>query len=298
VSWPASAALADVGFQDSYRVVHPDPVADPGFTWTPGGPEARDDDVFDRIDWVLSAGPAAAVGSSVVGEASDPQVELGFPGRFPTDHRGVVSTFDVTPQVAPPMVSPAQRRVAAHEGSRLRVRFNATGSADELVAIVPSNGRRPVAETSTGGRTSGSVTLATRGLATGRYDVVLRDAATGRTTASAPIWVYEHAGTRVTTGAGTYRVGEPVVVSWTAAPGQHLDWVGLFRCHRTCDDPGSYLAYRYTRTRIAGTLAFSRRELPGETSSWPLPPGEYVARLLVDDSYRVAGTSRRFSVVR
>jgi endonuclease/exonuclease/phosphatase family metal-dependent hydrolase len=61
VRWPASAALAAAGFADSYRVVHPDPVADPGFTWTPGGPEGRTDDVFDRIDWVLSAGPATAV---------------------------------------------------------------------------------------------------------------------------------------------------------------------------------------------------------------------------------------------
>ena len=73
--WPASATLAGAGFVDSYRAVHPDPLADPGFTWTPGGPEARTHDVFDRIDWVLAAGPATAVASRLVGETGQP------PGR-------------------------------------------------------------------------------------------------------------------------------------------------------------------------------------------------------------------------
>ncbi len=41
VAWPASKALADAGFGDSYRDAHPDPVADPGYTWSPGGPETR-----------------------------------------------------------------------------------------------------------------------------------------------------------------------------------------------------------------------------------------------------------------
>ena len=40
VDWPVSRALADAGFRDSYREVHPNPLAVPGFTWTPGGPES------------------------------------------------------------------------------------------------------------------------------------------------------------------------------------------------------------------------------------------------------------------
>jgi hypothetical protein len=89
-----------------------------------------------------------------------------------------------------------------------------------------------------------------------------------------------------------------VTVSWDRAPGQHLDWVGLYRCRRTCDEPGSYLAYRYTRTRIEGSLAFSDAVAPGEGAPpWPLPPGQYVARLLVDDSYRVVALTTRFRVV-
>ena len=52
VDWPVSRALATAGFRDSYRAVHPDPVAIPGFTWTPGGPESDPREVHDRIDWV------------------------------------------------------------------------------------------------------------------------------------------------------------------------------------------------------------------------------------------------------
>ena len=35
--------------------------------------------------------------SRLVGETGNPQVDLAAPGRFPTDHRGVVSTFEVRP---------------------------------------------------------------------------------------------------------------------------------------------------------------------------------------------------------
>ena len=301
VRWPASAALAGAGFVDSYRSVHPDPVADPGFTWTPGGPEGRAQDVFDRIDWVLSAGPAAAVSSRLVGETGNPQVDVATPGRFPTDHRGVVSTFDVAPLEAPPSVSPSERRVIVGAGSRLRVRFHGTGGAGEVVALVTRSGAdgQPVVARSTGGRTSGGVSLPTSRLSAGRYRVVLRDTTTGETSAQSPIWVYERdTRARMTTNAEVYRPGQRVTVSWDRAPGQHLDWIGLYRCHRTCDVPGSYLAYRYTRTRIEGSLTLSDAVAPGEGAPpWPLPPGQYVARLLVDDSYRVVAQTPRFTVL-
>ena len=292
VRWPASATLADAGFVDSYRSVHPDPVADPGFTWTPGGPEGRTKDVFDRIDWVLSAGPATAVSSRLVGERGNPQVDIALAGRFPTDHRGVVSTFEITPAPAPPTVSPSDRRVVAGDGSRLQVRFHGTGAAGEVVAIVGGP------EASTGGRTSGAVSLPTSGLSSGRHDVVLRDTTTGATLTRSPIWVYQRGShARMTTDAVTYRSGQRVTVSWDRAPGEHLDWIGLYRCHRTCDEPGSYLAYRYTRTRIEGSLTLSDVAAPGEGAPpWPLPPGQYVARLLIDDSYRVIAQTPRFTV--
>jgi hypothetical protein len=214
----------------------------------------------------------------------------------------VVSTFEVTPLEAPPAVSPSERRVLVGDGSRLHVRFHGTGGVGEVVAVVAAAGSdgELLAERTTGGRASGGVSLPTSKLSPGRYDVVLRDLTTGATLARSPIWVYErHTRARMTTDADTYRPGERVTVSWDRAPGEHLDWIGLYRCHRTCDEPGSYLAYRYTRTRIEGSLALRDVVLPGEGAPpWPLPPGQYVARLLVDDSYRVVGQTPRFRVLR
>ena len=36
VAWPVTLALQRAGFRDTYRAVHPDPVATPGITWTFG----------------------------------------------------------------------------------------------------------------------------------------------------------------------------------------------------------------------------------------------------------------------
>jgi hypothetical protein len=70
IRWPVSVTMEDVGFVDSYRAIHPDPVADPGFTWTPGypAPYVTPSEVFDRIDFVWAAGPAVPTSSRVVGE--------------------------------------------------------------------------------------------------------------------------------------------------------------------------------------------------------------------------------------
>ncbi len=300
VRWPASKALAEAGFRDSYRDAHPDPVADPGFTWSPGGPETQKHDFPDRIDWVLHSGPATTTSSRLVGERGNPQVDLAFRPPYPTDHRGVVSTFDVTPAPAPVMVSPRDRRVITGPNG-LRVRFHARGLPRE-------SGR------------AGAARLDRR-LLRGRLDArALGRRRAGPDRSPAPGSVRRGAGrpgerpqrggragvglpARTATRTSrsdrrTYRVGSPVQVSWTRAPGNNLDWIGLYRCHRTCGGPGSYLVYRYTRTAIEGRVTFGRRVYLGEGSvSWPLPPGQYVARLLVDDSYHSRGISPRFRIV-
>ena len=77
--WPVSKALADAGFRDSYRDAHPDPVARPGLTWTPGTPPPRikPTETLDRIDWVMASGPSTTLASRLVGEAGGPDVDVG-----------------------------------------------------------------------------------------------------------------------------------------------------------------------------------------------------------------------------
>ena len=136
VSWPVSAALADAGFRDSYREIHPDPVAVPGFTWTPPGTlESVPDEVNDRIDWVLVQGPAETVATELVGEAGGPDVDIER-DPYPTDHRGVVSTFRVEAADLPPFAAVAARRVFVGEDLDVRVH----GPASRVVLVPKGQG--------------------------------------------------------------------------------------------------------------------------------------------------------------
>ena len=56
VRWPTTAAILEAGFVDAYRDVHPDPLAAPGYTWTPTTAENDPHDRHDRIDFVLLGG--------------------------------------------------------------------------------------------------------------------------------------------------------------------------------------------------------------------------------------------------
>src|SRR6185312_14053033 len=157
---------------------------------SPGGPETQKHDFFDRIDWVLHAGPATTVSSLLVGERGNPQVDLAFKNPYPTDHRGVVSTFEVTAAPAPLLVAPNHRRVVTGP-SGLRVRFHAHGTAGEVVGLRRAGKpHQLLRQANARGRRDGVVRIRTTHLRPGRYDVVLRDSATGRTETKAPIWVY------------------------------------------------------------------------------------------------------------
>ena len=52
----------------------------------------RPKETEDRIDWVLSQGPATTVSSELVGEQGGPDVEIGV-SPWGSDHRAVVSDF-------------------------------------------------------------------------------------------------------------------------------------------------------------------------------------------------------------
>jgi endonuclease/exonuclease/phosphatase family metal-dependent hydrolase len=102
VAWPVSRFVEDAGFVDSFRSVHPDPVARPGYTWTPGTgfPKAApDDELPDRIDFVYAAGAVAVLDSRVAGERGGPSTDIGF-DPWPSDHRAVISTFEIPPAEA------------------------------------------------------------------------------------------------------------------------------------------------------------------------------------------------------
>ena len=304
--WPVSHAYADAGFRDSYREVHPDPVAVPGFTWTPGGPESARREVHDRIDWVLASGDARTVASDIVGERGGPDVDIGV-DPYPTDHRGVASTFVVRPGEPPVFVAPESRRLSI--GDILSVVFHGSGEDGEHVALAPARGAPPVADQATLAE-DGTLTFSTAGLQRGAYEVLLLSADDDVLSRST-FWLYRPGErTKVWTGKHAYRRGEPIDVSWTNAPGNRWDWLAIFRvkpgsttryatpgCNAGYCGNGAYLIYEYTKTAIEGTTTFSATSA-GARTAWPLRPGRYEVRLLLDDGYSSAAKSPRFTVLK
>ncbi|MBP3966955.1 endonuclease/exonuclease/phosphatase family protein [Paenibacillus sp. DLE-14] len=101
VRWPVSAMAEEAGLLDSYRIVHPDPAAMPGLTWstvhTPEHPWG--DNPFepqDRIDFIYYHGSRVTAVNSEVFVVGEPK---GFgsheDNEWPSDHAAVVSTFQI-----------------------------------------------------------------------------------------------------------------------------------------------------------------------------------------------------------
>lgn len=301
LEWPVSKALADAGFKDSFRAVSPDPVERPGFTWTAGGPEGAKREVFDRIDWVLSMGPARAVESSVVGESSNENVDIGIP-QWPSDHRSVVSTFKVAAAPTPDYVAAGSR--AYEQGDDVSVRFHA--KAGESVVVVPPQGEENVAAELTDQEADGEWGGSTdESSPTGEYRVELRNES-GSALASTSYFLYPP-GTEpsIQTSKKVYEVGEPIQVSWADAPGMKWDWFSIFPagsglgnahaadCGAGYCGNGNYSVYEYTHSSIEGSGTLGKRA----AGPWPVRPGRYDVRLLVDDGYTRAAVSAPFQIV-
>jgi hypothetical protein len=300
VEWPVSKALTNAGFRDSFRVVHPDPVAKPGFTWTPGSPEGEKVEVHDRIDWVLSIG-ATATASKVVGEGGNPNTDIAV-DPWPSDHRGIVSSFDVTPAPMPVLVAVEER--SRDQGQTLHVRFHGGAS----VALVRDTST--VTSKSTGGAVDGTLSFATTNLPTGAYQAVLRNSS-GQALSRSPFWLYAPGSVpTVTTAKSVYKVGEAITVSWKKAPGMKFDWLGLYSAGESADNThqttcsaglcgnGHYFLYTYTQTKIEGSTTFDASSFAGWKTWDQIGTGTYQIRLLLDDGYRSVAVSPPFKIVQ
>ncbi|HWN06633.1 MAG TPA: endonuclease/exonuclease/phosphatase family protein [Steroidobacteraceae bacterium] len=274
--------LADSGLRDSFREAYPDSVKHPGFTWTPGAPHPLldHDRSRSRIDYVFTGGRSTTVGSGIVGELDGLETDIEvFP--WPSDHRAVVSTFQVVPADAPALISAAPRLV--QQGASVLVRtWDPHGPA--WTALVVRRGGEP-RDALTGVRDmphdyQRTIPLSTVGLAAGDYDVVLvgEDGAVLRRSAftiAAP-----GARPEIVAISPSTRIGEPIRVRWRNAPGDLRDWIGLYRAGET--DVSQYLGFIYTEAAFAGETSF----VPDATDG-RIVPGDYEIRLLHDESYVV-----------
>lgn len=231
VEWPVSKRLASMGFEDSYRVIYPDPVAKPGmtwwaarpelsFTWNPDPTEAR-----DRIDFIYAGGPAHTVASMMIGEQGAPESDKSVT-PWPTDHRATVSTFDVTPAPAPTLIAIERRFVRVGESVTVSVRNRPEGAAQFDVVSVKDGGKvasLPLAADAE------SVAVDSAQLSPGDYTVRVVDAPGATLLESHPFTVLaKDAKPAITLDAASYAVGDTLTVTYSATPGCRWDWVGVY----------------------------------------------------------------------
>ncbi|ARP73947.1 hydrolase [Streptomyces pluripotens] len=96
VEWPVTRAAERAGFADSYREAHPDPVAEPGHTWSPIHPVHEDGsgrpEPQDRIDYVLHRGLTVLDSRTLVTGTPCPWPDVAG-NDWPSDHAAVLTTF-------------------------------------------------------------------------------------------------------------------------------------------------------------------------------------------------------------
>ena len=280
VEWPESKLMADSGFIDSYRAVHGDPVAKPGLTWTPGYPHpfVRAQETHDRIDYIYAIG-ADAVKSEIVGEPGNPEVDIAV-DPWPADHRAVLTTFAVEPAPAPDLITVEPRLVKPGEMFVIRV---ATQKQEKLghFGVYPAGAAEdaaPITSLPCDPADHLAAPFGTVRLAPGEYLAAVTDA-DGKRLASVPFFVTDpNAQPGIAVAQDSVKSGDPIEVSWSNAPGNKFDWIGIY----SAEDPDlyNYLGYLYTNATVAGSATFKIEDF-GD----PLPPGEYEARLMRDDAY-------------
>ncbi len=233
---------------------------------------------------MLAGGPAETVDSKLVGEEGGPDVEVGV-SPWGSDHRAVVSSFDIEPAPAPDLADADPRVVA--QGERVTIRYALAGAgAGREVGVLPRSGD--------GGKAIETVPvfdgadhlapmLGTGTLSPGAYRAALL-APDGDVLASSPFWVEARdARPSIELTAEAYAPGERIGVRWRNAPGNKLDYVGIF----SADEPSlyDYLGFLYTGARPEGELEFTRAD------TGRLAPGDYVANLMLDDGYTILASA-------
>jgi endonuclease/exonuclease/phosphatase family metal-dependent hydrolase len=291
VPWPVSEELFELGFRDTYREVHPDPVKEPGITQRRTG---------ERIDYVYAAGPSETLDSQIVGEPGGRDVEIEA-SPWTSDHRAVLSSFEVEPIAMPTMVSVDAR--LRDVGDTITVAYNVPGSDSNEIAIVAEGGEPDsAAERLDAPDEIGTAELATGGLEPGGYEAVLLDD-DGDEVARVSFWLRDpRAEVKFSTEKRSYEPGEPIEVAWSDGPANRWDWLGIYEASASNPKVDSYLIWAYTGLHASGTtppstegtLSLGRDD---QGKPWPLPPGEYVVHYLLADQYNSAASSR-FTVSR
>jgi endonuclease/exonuclease/phosphatase family metal-dependent hydrolase len=292
LAWPVSLAVAEAGFVDSWRDVHPDPRTNPGLTWWARRPPLEAyapgaNDAEDRIDFIWYAGPAKAIASEIAGEAGTPEVSIAV-DPWPSDHRAVVSTFLARPADVPVLVTTGRR--IYQQGEDVEVLYRQAPEARILIQHA-SIGDHETIETSGSISGDGSLVFPAHEFAPGHYRVYMTESA-GDAQAK-EFWVVDpDAVPEVAVVGSEFYTGEAIEIVWQNAPGYRNDYVALVE-----QGASTQASFDYSWLYM-GALPQGRAVMDALTAewTWPLPPGTYVARLMKDDGYDILAESAPFTI--
>ena len=289
VEWPVTVSLEKAGLRDSWRTVYPDVARDPGLTWWAGRPPLPayapgPGDAQDRIDMVWFAGPVVARSAKLAGEVGRADVDVAV-DPWPSDHRGVIVSFDVEPRSLPDVLTSDRWVYREGDAVTLRYRF-ASEDAGHITLTEPGSGR--VTATYTAEGDEGTVTITS--LAAGRYFATAR---TARAEHVREFWVLPvGAVPAIGVAKPVFAAQEPVLIQWSNAPGFRNDYIAVYAAD-AADDNEAMLSYAYIDALPAGELDLRTAvALNGGT----LPPGRYVTKLLKDDGYEALAETGPFQV--
>lgn len=165
------------------------------------------------------------------------------------------------------------------------------GAATDWIAIAPQGS--PLTTTTrwsfTGGRTSGSLTF--EGPATrGTYVARAFDGSSVLLGESAPFTTADPSDTMATVRAtrSAYSMTDPITISWTGLPGNAHDWIAIAPQGFPLDDQAEW---QYTGGGVDGSVTF-----PDGFQLTGFPPGNYVARAYLNDTFTLVAESPVFAI--
>ncbi len=289
VAWPATLAMSDAGFKDTWRTLHPDAAAMPGHTWWAGRPPLEayspgENDAQVRIDYVWFAGPAQPSSIFIVGEEHAPDVSLSVM-PWPSDHRGVVASFETRPVPLPNLMS-SDRRIYTRDDN-IQIIYQFAGENDLRISMRNATTDELVLEE----RPSLDRGVLEYPDAVPGYYII--EATTDLGTQKRELWVLNHELMPSIEVSGiAFAMGEAINVNWNDAPGNRNDYIALYRLD-AWDHLEAMLTYVYVEARPQGSLDLSTAEL---SDGYALQPGSYAIRLMKDDSYEVLAESASFEI--
>jgi hypothetical protein len=239
---------------------------------------------------VWHAGPVEVTGSTLVGESGAPGVTIEVT-PWPSDHRAVLSDFVVEAAPLPYLVAADKQRYVVGEPLSIVYR-NRTSAGAIVVASVSSGSARNMTSRRIGLNSERDVLVLNEPLpGSGRYSVTLEDNQR-QVVSRNHFWVLPaEARPLIEVASESYEQGEPISLTWRNAPGNRYDWVAVYAKDAT--DKGSYLAWAHLDAGIEGTTTLDASDA---VEGRPLPPGRYVARLMIDDGFGLLAESVPFEI--